>query len=161
MTDVSTALLMIGPSGVGPFHSPHWRLAGFAQLVEGGSNGPYWLYRDTSGRERVLMIDSLDSQIIADSLLLLIAVMANNSKALGMLEATHNVSLQDQGQVSIAPYWELADTVRDNLASAIRTSVRAGLVILDDTSVANHAVIAHLLGLGITLNTFISGASVP
>lgn len=161
MTDVSTALLMFGPSGVGPFHSPHWRLAGFAQLVEGGSNGPYWLYRDTSGRERVLMIDSLDSQIIADSLLLLIAVMANNSKALGMLEATHNVSLQDQGQVSIAPYWELADTVRDNLASAIRTSVRAGLVILDDTSVANHAVIAHLLGLGITLNTFISGASTP
>lgn len=161
MTDVSTALLMIGPSGVGPFHSPDWRVAGCAQLVEGGSNGPYWLYGDTSGTERVLMIDSLDAQIVADSVLLLIAVMANNPKALGMLEATHNVSIQEQGQLSIAPYWDLADTVRNYVASAMRTSVRTGLVILDETSVANHEVIAHLLGLGITLDTFVSAASTP
>ena len=43
MTWPRTALVMVGPSGVGPFHSPDLRIGMTVQLIECGSNGPYWL----------------------------------------------------------------------------------------------------------------------
>lgn len=162
MTDITTAVLLIGPNGVGPFNSPDWRvdLKASAQLVEGSGNGPYWLYFDPTGQERALMIDSLDPKIVADSIQFISAVLAQDAKSLSMLEATHNVTVQEDGTFRLAPYWELADSVVDYIADSLRDKVRLGLVVLDETSIVNEAVSAHLLERGFRVNAFISAVSV-
>jgi len=159
MTDVSTSLLMVGPTGVGPFRSPDWRVSSTIQLVEGSGNGPYWLFTDHKGSERVLMIDSLFPEVVASSVVLLVSVVTGNESAISVLEATHNVSRDDAGNVEIAPFWDLADEVERQLATLLAPVARLGFVTLDETTIASNAVYAHLLNLGFTVESFISQAS--
>lgn len=163
MTDVSTSLLLIGPTGVGSFNSPDWRVGYTAQLVEGSTNGPYWLFEENHGEERVLMIDSLFPEVVARSIALLTAVVTSNQRALEILEETHNVTPDSDpdGKVrlQIAPYWDLADDVMSQVSDSLSAHCRLGLVTLDETTVANEEVIAHLLDIGFTVDSFVSRAT--
>jgi hypothetical protein len=159
MTDITTSLLMISPTGVGPFHSPDWRVGFTAQLVEGSGNGPYWLYQDAQGCERVLMIDSLHPEIVACSVVLLVSVLAGNAEVLSILDATHNITHEESGGIRIAPYWDLADEVTKQLVTHLAPMTRLGLVTLDANSIASSAVFAHLLEFGMVADSFYLQAS--
>lgn len=158
MTDISTSLLMVGPTGVGPFNSGDWRVGATLQLVEGSNNGPYWLFTDTLGQERVLMIDSLFPEVVTSSIVLALAVATDNEKALSILEASHNIVRTGDGKIQVAPYWDLADEVTSQVASTIVPFARLGFVVLDESSIASDVVFAHLLSLGFRLDVFVSKA---
>ena len=150
---------MVGPSGIGSFHSRDWRVGAVAELVEAGTNGPYWLYRDADGQERTIHIDSLDPDIVARSVLLLLGHLCDDATTRGWLHDTHNLYLDENGRLKVAPYWELADEVVSAIATSLGPRYRLGIVKLDDSSLMNSASIAHLLALGFDVETFISEGS--
>jgi hypothetical protein len=158
MTSFSTALLFVGPSGVGPFHSRNWRVGVTAQLVEAGSNGPYWLY-EHEGREHVVAIEGLDEDSVTRSIVMLLGHVIDNAFARGWLWDTHNLVLREDGSTAVAPCWELADSVLESVASNLREVCRLGWVRLDSSSLFDDAVSAHLLSLGFDLDAFDSLAS--
>ena len=74
MTKVTTAMVIVGPSGVGPFHAPGWRVGEVLQLVEGGHAGPFWLHDSLGGRgapsqSPARFVGSLDAEVVAASLI--------------------------------------------------------------------------------------------
>jgi hypothetical protein len=159
LTALSTALLMVGPSGIGSFHSPDWRVGGVAQLVEAGTNGPYWLYSDQDGDERTIHIDSLEPEIVSRSVLLLLGHLTNDPVARAWLRDTHNLFSDETGRLTVAPYWEIADEVAQAISAALAPHYRLGFVKLDDTTLVNEEVCAHLLALGFSVEGFISQGS--
>lgn len=87
MTTASTAFVMVGPSGVGSFHDRLWRVnPRQGQLVEGGSNGPYFLL-GSSSEEFVFPVEDFDAEVVARSVVLLIALLIEDEQALGLLRA--------------------------------------------------------------------------
>lgn len=134
MTTVSTALLLVGPAGVGPFRSRDWRVSpsSSCQLVEGGTNGPYFLYT-VGEKEAVFHLDSLDPEILCRGLVLMTAVLANDDQSLGILRATENLIETDRGE-RVAPFWEIADGVLMTISRRLSLLCRIGVVRLDGNS---------------------------
>ena len=102
------------------------------------------------------MIDSLHTEIIASSVVLLVTVLLGGDQALSILEESHNITRSKDGEIQIAPYWDLADEVATRLASLIAPVARLGFVTLDETTLASNALFAHLLSLGIRSEAFVS-----
>lgn len=155
MTAISTALLMVGPSGVGPFHSPDWRVSFVAQLVEAGSNGPYWLINSPGQRESYLPINSIEPEEVARSVVLLLGQQfVDDAQVQGFLRETHNLIDNEDGTTTIAPYWDGSDSDFAYYASRQAPRCRLGVVKLDEMSLMNEGTFAHLLDYGFTLEAF-------
>ena len=153
MTTASTAFVMVGPSGVGSFHDRLWRVnPRQGQLVEGGTNGPYFLL-GSSSEEFVFPVEDFDSEGVARSVVLLIALLIEDEQALGLLRATENLVETDRGE-RVAPFWDLDEFSTQELASRLAPMCRVGLVRLDETSILNREVSAHLQELGFDLTEF-------
>lgn len=154
MTSISTALLMVGPSGVGPFNSPDWRVSFVSQLVEAGSNGPYWLTNASGEPEQYLPIQSLDPEDVAKATVLLLAQQIPDGSVQGLLRETHNLIDNPDGTTKIAPYWDGSDSDFQFYASRLAPRVRLGVVQLAEHGLMDGAVFAHLLRYGFALETF-------
>lgn len=159
MTAISTALLMVGPSGVGPFHSPDWRVSWVSQLVEAGSNGPYWLTSAPGRAEQYLPINSLDSWEVARSTVLLLGQNIDEPNVQALMRETENLIEGLDGEMRIAPYWDGSDSDFDFYASRLAPLCRLGLVRLDELTLFNQEVFAHLLRWNFTLVPFETGGS--
>lgn len=156
MTKFSTALLMIGPAQIGIFGDDLWRVASSSQLVEGGSNGPFWLtpVSGFSGKnETALLIDGTEPSVLRDSVLILGALASNDEQAIGILRDTHNIVEDDFG-IHVAPYWELAPSTRDSLIRRIEQKVRFGFVILDEDSILDSRFFDSLTLAGLSSEVF-------
>lgn len=156
MTKFSTALLMIGPAKIGIFGDDLWRVASSSQLVEGGSNGPFWLtpVSGFSGKnETALLIDGTEPSVLRDSVLILGALASNDEQAIGILRDTHNIVEDDFG-IHVAPYWELAPSTRDSLIRQIEQKVRFGFVILDEDSILDSRFFDSLTLAGLSSEVF-------
>lgn len=156
MTKFSTALLMIGPAQIGIFGDDLWRVASSSQLVEGGSNGPFWLtpVSGFSGKnETALLIDGTEPSVLRDSVLILGALASNDEQAIGILRDTHNIVEDDFG-IHVAPYWELAPSTRDSLIRQIEQKVRFGFVILDEDSILDSRFFDSLTLAGLSSEVF-------
>lgn len=154
MTTVSTALLLVGPSGVGPFQSRDWRVnpSTSCQLVEGGNNGPYFLY--TLGeKEAVFHLDSLDPEILSRGLVLMTAILTNDEQSLGILHATENLIETDRGE-RVAPFWEIADGVLLTISRRLSLLCRIGVVRLDGNSLFTSEVLDKLRILDFDVTEF-------
>ena len=157
MSKFSSSLLFVGPSGVGPFHSPDWRVSWCVNLVEGGSNGPFWLPLPSFEDQRVvelMMIDGHDAQLVAESLVLLLAVVFGSENLLGLLEETHNFSQTDDRTFKMAPFWELAHDVRVKCVSDLKGRLRVGVVQLDAGSIFDSEVVGLLESWGLRVEAF-------
>lgn len=156
MTKFSSALLMVGPAQVGIFGDDLWRVGLTSQLVEGGSNGPYWLTPVTGFREKeetALIIGEIQSSVLVDSVIILSALASGEKRALGLLFDTHNV-VQDEYGLHVAPYWELAPSVRDALVRYISPLVKLGLVRLDSETLMNQSLVNDLSLLNFRVQVF-------
>lgn len=153
MTSFSTALVMVGPSGVSSFHDRLWRVnPGTAQLVEGGTNGPYFLL-GSGEDEFAFHIDSLDSDTITRALVLLVTLLVGEKQTIGILRSTENLIASDRGE-RVAPYWELADDVFESLVKRLAPLCRIGVVRLDESSIISPLVTDELRVLGLDIATF-------
>lgn len=158
MTKSTTALLFIGPSGAGPFHSPLWRVGSTAQVVEGGTNGPFWLISSADDGSEGLMpnylpIESLHAETVARSVVLLVATLVGSGHIRGLLSDTQNISIVE-GRKTFAPYWELADDVLTQITHELSESCRLGIVTLDEPTVLNDAAVQLLRSWGLRVETF-------
>ena len=156
MTKFSTALLMVGPAQVGIFGDDLWRVASSSQLVEGGSNGPFWLtpVSGFSGKEETaLLIDGVEPSVLRDSVLILGALASKDEQAIGILRDTHNIVEDDFG-IHVAPYWELAPSTKDSLIRQISEKVRFGFVILDEDSILDSQFFDSLTVAGLSSEVF-------
>ncbi len=159
MSKVSTSLLFAGPSGVGPFHSPDWRVCWSANLVEGGSNGPFWLPLPSFEDQRsvnALMIDSNEPELVAQSLILLVSAVFGSENLLGLLLETHNITEVSPGEFSFAPFWELTPEVVAQCVSDLDRRIRLGFVQLDDLGIFDLRVIEELAKKSIQIDAFVS-----
>jgi hypothetical protein len=159
MTAISTALLMVGPSGVGPFRSPDWRVSWVSQLVEAGSNGPYWLTNAPGKSEQFLPINSLDPWEVARSTVLLLAQNIDDPNVQALMRETENLIEGPDGESRIAPYWDGSDSDFDFYASRLAPLCRLGVVRLADLTLFNEDVFAHLLRWNFALVPFESVGS--
>lgn len=173
MTKFSTALLMVGPAQVGIFGDDLWRVSSASQLVEGGSNGPFWLTPvsgDSGKDETALLIDGTEPCLLRDSIVILGAIASKDEQAIGILRDTHNIVEDDFG-IHVAPYWELAPSTRQNLIRQISQKVRFGFVILAQDSILDSRFFESLTLSGLTCevfsrtpslsSNFVSGATPP
>ena len=153
LTTSSTALAWIGPAGVGSFNARLWRVNPNAtQLVEGGTNGPFFLVR-MGVREFPIHLDSLDSEFVLDGMLLSLALLSEDEEVLGLLRATHNL-IGPWGEDAVAPFWELAPEVTRQIARRLSQTCRIGLVVLEENSLVTPEIIEHLRSLGLDVTSF-------
>lgn len=154
MTTVSTALILVGPSGVGPFQNREWRLnpSSSCQLVEGGNNGPYFLYT-VGEQEAVFHMDSLDPEILSRGLVVMTAILTNDEQSLGILRATENLIETDRGE-RVAPFWEIADGVLLTISRRLSPLCRIGVVRLDGNSLFTSEVLDKLRILDFDVTEF-------
>lgn len=141
---------MLGPTGIGPFASPDWRVAPEPiQLVEAGTNGPGLL----AGRH-YLSIDSLDAEFIVRALVLMAANLTDVGPVKDYLRETHNLIQSSDGFETTAPYWDIADDVLAWTAPRLSEFVRIGIVRLDAFTLADDVVVARLRTLGFMVDVF-------
>ena len=159
MSKVSTAFLFVGPAGVGPFYSPDWRVCWGVNLVEGGSGGPFWLPLPSFEDQRPvgsLLIDSNEPELVAQSLVLLVATVFGTKNLLGLLSETHNIAEVSPGEFAFAPFWEMAPEILAKCADDLSGRIRIGFVQLDALGIFDSKVIERLQGLGLVVEPFVS-----
>ncbi|MCU1445269.1 hypothetical protein [Cryobacterium sp.] len=156
MSKGTTAFVLVGPSGVGAFHDPLWRVWGTAQLVEGGSNGPYWLtapggHNDDGAGPESLVIDSDDPQIVARSVVALLAASVGDDALIAHLERAGLITVADGRRVIRSP-WHLSGADLDECAESL--SVRIGIVRLAERSALDDESVMALRSWGFTVDEF-------
>jgi hypothetical protein len=147
---------MVGPSVVGAFQDPLWRVGGTAQLVEGGSNGPFWLtapagHGDDGVGPESLVIDSDDPQVVARSLVALIAATAGDDALIAQLHRARLFSVVDGRRVIRSP-WRLSGADLDDCVESL--SVRIGIVRMAERSALDDESVAALRSWGFTVDEF-------
>lgn len=153
MTSFSTAFVMVGPSGVGSFHDRLWRVSpNTAQLVEGGTNGPYFLL-GSGDDEFVFHIEDFDSDSVMRAVVLLTTLLVGEEQTIGLLRASENLIKTEAGE-RVAPYWELADDVLQSLTKRLAPICRIGIVRLGTTSALTTEVIALMRLSGLDVAEF-------
>lgn len=163
MTDVSTALVILSPSGAGPFNNSEWRIGHTIQLVEGGTNGPYWLASlgeniTSVSRPNFLLIDSLKTDEIAKSLcLLLIAVTAPQDQLEVLIQQGFVVN-KDRGLGFPHPWKFNQETLRTTL-TWLTNNYRLGIVSLDEFSLLTDETTEYLGKIGIACEKFMPSNS--
>lgn len=150
ITTLTTALVMLGPTGIGSFHSPDWRVAPDPiQLVEAGTNGPGLL----AGRH-YLSIDSLDSEFVFRALVLMAANLTDVHQVKDYLRETHNLVRDESGIETTAQYWDIADEVLAWCAPRMAEFVRIGIVRIDDMTLADEVVVERFRSFGFMVDVF-------
>lgn len=141
---------MLGPTGIGPFASPDWRVAPDPiQVVEAGTNGPGLL----AGRH-YLSIDSLDAEFVVRALVLMAANLTDVQPVKDYLRETHNLIQTNEGYETTAPYWDIADEVLAWCAERLSPYVRFGIVRLDNLTLAGETVALRLRECGFMVDEF-------
>jgi hypothetical protein len=156
MSRNTTTFVMVGPKGIGAFQDPLWRVGVTAQLVEGGSNGPYWLtapatHRDDEAGPESLVINSDDPQLVAGSLVALLAATVGDDALIAHLRRAGLITMSD-GRRSIRTPWHLSGADLDECAESL--SVRIGIVRLAEHSALDAAAVAALRSWGFTVDEF-------
>lgn len=136
MSKHTTALVMVGPAGVGPFRSPDWRVSMTAQLIEGGSSGPVWMtspggHHDEGIAPESMLIDGTGADLVARSLVLLIAASIGDEVLRSRLADTGNVEL-DEHRMAIADPWLLPDDLLHTCTTSLSARCRIGIVRLEE-----------------------------
>lgn len=152
----STSLLTIGPRSLPPWGDRAWRVSATAQLVSG--SGAYWIVTPTLPSKYTVSPAEVSipvpfAEAVVDSVLFLLAAHFGDDEVENYLVETHNVSLQC-GTRELAPFYELADTTREYLASNMSAVVRLGFTRLDDLSLVNDEVIVALLRYGFDVEVY-------
>jgi hypothetical protein len=163
MSRFTSALVFTSPVAVSAFYSEDWRVSWSTNLVEGASGGPYWLPLPSFAEQlsvESMVIDSLEPELVADSLVLLLAVVFGGEALNWLLRESHNLTFPDTGKPEIAPFWELADDVRGCCIRDLTPKVKIGVAILDEESIFNRKVIAILSGYGFQVESFTRSTSV-
>jgi hypothetical protein len=156
MSQGTTTFVMVGPTGIGAFHDPLWRVGATVQLVEGGNNGPYWLaapasHADAGAGPESLVIDSDDPQLVARSLVVLLAATVGDDALIAHLHRAHLITVED-GRRSIRSPWRLSGADLDECADSL--SVRIGIVRLHERSALNAESVTALRSWGFTVDEF-------
>lgn len=153
MTTASTAFVMVGPSGVGSYHDRLWRVSpNSSQLVEGGTNGPYFLL-GSGDNEFIFHVEHFDTDSVMRAAVLLVTLLVGEEQTIGMLRATENLIETDQGE-RVAPFWEIADEVLKSLSTRLAPICRLGIVRLEVASIFSPEVVEALQNLGFDVSTY-------
>jgi hypothetical protein len=152
----TTTFVMVGPTAVGAFQDPLWRVGVTVQLVEGGSNGPYWLtapatHGDAGVVPESLVIDSDDPQLVARSLVALLAATVGDDDLVAHLQRAGLVRVTD-GRRHIRSPWHLSGADLDECVDSL--SVRIGIVRLAQHSVLDAESVTALRSWGFTVDEF-------
>lgn len=147
---------MVAPRGVGPFHDPLWRVGATAQLVEGGSNGPYWKtapadHHDNGTAPESFVIGSDEPYTVARSLVALLAVTAGDDALIDYLGRAGLTGVSHGRRRFVSP-WQLTDVDLDECARSL--TVRIGVVRLAEQSALGVTSTTALRSWGFTVNEF-------
>lgn len=154
MTTLTTSLLFVSPAAVGPFADADlWRVGPACGLVEGGTNGPYFLMNSGQDNEYAFMLDGLDVETTVRATILAISVLSQNENARHLLVQSHNLIETPKG-FQIAPYWDLADDVGNQLTQILSSVCRIGVVQLDEQPLISGKVLAELARVGFEVTVF-------
>lgn len=156
MSRQSTSLLSIGPRSLSPWGDRAWRVSATAQLVSG--SGAYWIFTPTLPAKHTVTpaevnVPSPFPEAVVDSVLFLLAAHFGDDEVEDSLVETHNVSIKGDTR-ELAPFYELADTAREYLASKMSAVVRLGFTRLDDLSLVSDEVVAALLRYGFDVEVY-------
>lgn len=156
MTTLTTSLLFVGPAAVGSFGDPDmWRVGPACGLVEGGTNGPYFLMNGGHENEYAFMLDGLDVDTTLRAVIIALAVLSQNENARHLLTESHNL-IETPSGLRVAPYWDLADEVANQLVQILSSVCRVGLVQLDGQPLIGETVLGELRRLGFDVTVFLS-----
>lgn len=158
MTRNSTATLFAGPRSISPWDDRnHWRVALWAQLVEGGE-APYWIASPTAPalhavRPDFVRVDQPCDDDLVASIVMTVALYLGGDEVEGLLLDTHNISIDGDTRV-LARWWELAPEVVTALADNVAGSTRLGLTTVSEFSLVTQGVIERLRELGFDTDVY-------
>lgn len=158
MSNHTTALVMVGPAGVGPFRARDWRVSMTAQLIEGGSSGPAWMtspggHHDDGIAPESMLIDGTGPDIVARSLVLLIAASIGDEQLRSRLADAGNVELDVHG-MAIADPWSLPDDLLHTCTSSLAAQCRIGIVRLEEYPALDACAASLLRDWGFDVDEF-------
>lgn len=163
MTSQTTALITAGPRTIGPWGDRIWRIGLTLQLVE--NSMAHWLVTPTSPPLRpvepgAVLIEQPTQEFVIDALIVALASHYGNDRVDGILHETHNLSDAD-GVHQIAPYWELAEDVRESLVAELANDLRLGVTRLDDFSLLTDDAVLELRMSGFDVDEYRLADSAP
>jgi hypothetical protein len=154
MTTSSSAVIFTSPRGVGPFNSPGWRVGTFAELAEGGTNGPFWIVREAESQAPLyLPLVDLDQDRVLGSIALVLAATTQDPNLEALLRDTHNLSASKSGK-SFAPFWDLSDRDVDRIFQTLSNRIRLGVTFFEEQSLLTHQVCSRLKSKGLEVDVF-------
>lgn len=157
MSRFTSALVFASPLGVGSFYSDEYRVSWCANLVEGSSGGPYWLplpsFEDHLKIES-MVIDSIEPELVVDSLILLLGAVFGSESLNWLLRESQNLIFPDDGKPVIAPYWDLADDVRNCCIRDLSNRIKIGITALDEHSLMGAEAVSLFRGFGFRVEVF-------
>lgn len=158
MTRLTTATLIVGPRRRAPWGDRLWAVTAYVSLIEGGS-AAYWMStsvdpRQYNARPAEVVIESPDVDATVDSLLILLGAHLGGADVVGLLEATHNISVAPDGTREVAPYWELEERVGNQLGQLLARDYRLGFTQLDGECLVDSDVVARLVSMGFDVEVY-------
>jgi hypothetical protein len=149
MTKMTTATLLVSGKGFGPFGSPGWRIGQVLQLVEGSGRGPYFFIDeltqgDPTAIPRSMAIDSLEPNVVAESIVLALACCVGSGHVIDLLIESTNLDVEGDGRRRISEGWKLTSEMLRICADDLASDVRIAAVILDSRSLIDDKVLGYL-----------------
>ena len=157
MTRLSTLYVLMAPRNVGPWGDSIWRVGYTAQLVEGGSGGPYWLVSPPSGEENssvpvtTFIIGGLDTERVSQSLFLLVAILS-----LAIEPAADDIKIPASIEIQNGAVnrWERPSESELEVLSRRAERLKVGLVSLDSQAIFNDEAVGKFREFGIETHVF-------
>lgn len=164
MSTVSTAQILVGPFGVGPFNAPDWRIGTTFQLVEGGTNGPYWLATypqdpTQQGKPDFLLINSLQNLDLVKTLILFLAISNADKGGIEQALAKGLLTRSERG-IHFPQPWNFNAPEFAEAVSSLSKQTQLGIVSLSDMSLIGDDFVAELRRNGFTCQIFMPADSI-
>ena len=158
MTKHTTALVMGGPAGVGAIRAADWRVSMTAQLIEGGCRGPVWMtspggHHDEGVAPESMLIDGSGPDVVARSLVLLIAASIGDESLRSRLADAGGVEL-DEHRMALAAPWLLPDDLLLSCTRSLSATCRIGIVRLEENPSLDTRAASQLRDWGFDVDEF-------
>jgi len=155
MSDGASVVVLVSWKSAGPWGDSSWLVGSVLQLIEGGDRGPFWLVDCLSDRSREapsLLIDSLEGESVATSLVVAAFVALADREGLRLLEDDGKLTIIEGAPWEFGNSWLPSRGAMDTVLTWVKDRVKFVVVPLDDLTTFSSQSLATLESYGVEVH---------
>lgn len=152
MSDGASVVVLASRKSAGPWGDSGWLVGSVLQLIEGGNRGPFWFVDVLSDRSREapsLIIDSLEAEAAAKSLVVAAFVALADREEVGLLEDDGKLVIVEGAPWEFGGSWLPSPGAMETVLAWVKDSLKFVVVPLDDLATFDARSVATLESYGV------------